>query len=221
MKARRVARELALLSLSQVGKNIKSLQESTIEDLIINAVRTLSEYSLKNLKNTMTDLMNIKEVLEEEELNDPENLSTPIEADIKPIEIPKSDLLKSYVDTMFNSAESILQAIELTEMSALTKKKEITNYSIKLVQCIFENADTIDSLIDLHSDGWQLDRILKLDKNILRLAVAEMKYMNDVPMEVSIDEAVELVKKYSSEESPKFINGVLGQIYNALKESDS
>lgn len=218
MKARRVARELALLSLSQIGKNPEPFQVTNLEDLILNSVRMLSEYSIKNLKNTLPDLLKVREYLDEVELNDTENLETPLDADIQPIALPNTAEIKEHIDTLLESAESILHAIELAEVSALVNKEVVLKYAINLIDQFFKNQEEVDQIISDHSEGWNLERLLKLDKNILRLAVTEMKYIDDVPPEVSIDEAVELVKKYSSEESPKFINGILGQVYKDLKE---
>lgn len=219
MKARHVSRELALLSLSQIGKNVAELNDTTIEDLIIDSVRTLCEMSVKNLNNTIVDLYTIKEYVEEKELNDPSNLDTPIEAEIKPITLPRTDEMKKHIDTMFDAIEHTLYAIEISEITALTKQKAIRDYTIRLIRTFLTHKDEIDSLINEFSSGWQVERIIKMDKNILRLAITEMKYIDTVPNEVSIDEAVELAKKYSDNESPKFINGVLGQVLNSLKEA--
>lgn len=75
---------------------------------------------------------------------------------------------------------------------------------------IKDNLDSIDKYIESHSEGWNLNRLAKIDLAVLRIAVYEILYREDIPIEVSINEAIEIVKKYSTEESFKFINGVLG-----------
>lgn len=70
----------------------------------------------------------------------------------------------------------------------------------------------IDKLIDIYSNDWKLNRIARIDFAILRLAVCEMEYDDSIPVSVSINEAVEISKKYSSSEAHKFINGILGNI---------
>jgi N utilization substance protein B len=70
----------------------------------------------------------------------------------------------------------------------------------------------VKALINECSIGWDIDRILKLDKDIMKIAITELLFVKDAPIKVIIDEAVELAKKYSSEESTAFINGILGQI---------
>ena len=70
----------------------------------------------------------------------------------------------------------------------------------------------IDELLGTYAKGWSVDRMSKVDKAILRLAVYEIKYAPDVPDGGAVNEAVELAKTYSSDEAPAFINGILGQI---------
>lgn len=75
-----------------------------------------------------------------------------------------------------------------------------------------ENLEAIDSAIDTYSDKWNINRLPKVDLSILRLAVCEILFMDDIPKEVAINEAVNLAKKYSTEDGGKFINGVLKNI---------
>ena len=73
-----------------------------------------------------------------------------------------------------------------------------------------ENLEHIDEQIEKHLEGWSIYRVAKVDLAVLRIAIYEILYRNDIPVEVSINEAIEIVKKYSKEDSFKFINGVLG-----------
>ena len=75
-----------------------------------------------------------------------------------------------------------------------------------------EQAAHIDDLITSHLQGWTLDRLPAVDRAILRVSVWELLYADDVPEPVAVDEAVELAKELSTDESPGFINGVLGQV---------
>ena len=94
---------------------------------------------------------------------------------------------------------------------------EIRTFSRQLVLGIWENREQLDKLIAQSSKNWRLERMSHTDKNILRVGVFEMLFMNDIPPKVSIDEAVELGKKFGTEESGAFINGILDNIYNQLK----
>ena len=77
---------------------------------------------------------------------------------------------------------------------------------------ILEQQDVIDEELNQISSGWKVSRMSKVDLNILRLAVYEMKYDEDVPVRVAINEAVELSKKFGGDDSSSFVNGVLGKI---------
>ncbi|MCX5878093.1 MAG: transcription antitermination factor NusB [Deltaproteobacteria bacterium] len=95
--------------------------------------------------------------------------------------------------------------------------KEIRPYSREVVVGVWENRTDLDRLISGSSKNWRVERMSRVDINILRIAIYEVLYMKDVPPKVSIDEAVELGKRYGTEESGAFINGILDHIYNQLK----
>ncbi|MZQ75984.1 MAG: transcription antitermination factor NusB [Peptoclostridium sp.] len=90
----------------------------------------------------------------------------------------------------------------------------IRDIGIKLV----DNKETLDSLISKYSKGWSIVRISKIDLSILRVAIAEMLYRKDISKSISINEAVELAKTYGGENSPAFVNGVLGSVANEIEE---
>ncbi len=85
-------------------------------------------------------------------------------------------------------------------------------YAEVLVRGYAAHADRIDDLLSEHAEGWTLDRMPAVDRAILRIGVYELVYSPDVPAAVAVDEAVELAKSLSTDNSPRFINGVLGQI---------
>lgn len=81
-----------------------------------------------------------------------------------------------------------------------------------LVKGVTENYEEIDEIIAKHLDHWTIDRIAFVEKTILRMAIYEIKYLDDIPRNVSINEAVELAKKFADEKSGKFVNGILAKI---------
>lgn len=85
-------------------------------------------------------------------------------------------------------------------------------YARVLVDGVSAHSAEIDALIAKYSEGWELDRMPAVDRNVLRLGVFELVYGQDVPPAVAIDEAVALVKQLSTDESPAFVNGLLGRI---------
>lgn len=78
------------------------------------------------------------------------------------------------------------------------------------IEKVIDNLEEIDYSIQSYIKGWELNRLAKVDLSTLRIAVYEIMYREDIPVEVSINEAIEIAKKYSTEESSKYINGVLG-----------
>lgn len=93
---------------------------------------------------------------------------------------------------------------------------EDDEYVRKLFFGVCENLESLDSSISVSSKGWKIDRISRLILAVLRLSVFELKYCEDVPFNVAINEAVELTKEYDFEASPGFVNGVL----NAIAENE-
>lgn len=78
------------------------------------------------------------------------------------------------------------------------------------IKGVVENLEKIDGFIDENVDDWAVNRLARVDLSILRISIYELLYRKDIPEQVSINEAIETAKKYSSEESAKFINGILG-----------
>jgi transcription antitermination factor NusB len=96
--------------------------------------------------------------------------------------------------------------------------KSIRPFSKKLVLGVCERKAELDSLIIRASKNWRLERMSYLDRSILRMATFEILCMEDIPPKVTIDEAVEIGKRFGTEDSSSFINGILDNIYNTLYE---
>jgi transcription antitermination factor NusB len=94
--------------------------------------------------------------------------------------------------------------------------KDVKPFSKELVLGVCVHLKELDSLIGKASKNWRLERIARVDRSILRLAVYELLYRDDIPPRVSINEAVDLGKKFGTEESGAFINGILDKIYTTL-----
>jgi transcription antitermination protein NusB len=85
-------------------------------------------------------------------------------------------------------------------------------YTATLVEGVAERLTRIDEIVSTYAEGWTLDRMPAVDRNVLRLGVYELLWVDDVPDAVAISEAVTLVRELSTDESPSFVNGVLGRI---------
>jgi transcription antitermination protein NusB len=88
----------------------------------------------------------------------------------------------------------------------------VNDYTVQLIQGYVEHEARIDELISTYSQGWTLDRMPAVDRNVLRLGVLELLYVDDVPDAVAVSESMALVRELSTDESPAFVNGVLGNI---------
>lgn len=116
----------------------------------------------------------------------------------------------------FNAVEEQEQMTDLffAEQDEVVTEEDKA-YTMAAVEGTRANLEAIDAVIDSFAKGWNTQRMNRVDLAILRLAVYELKYSKDAPVGVVINEAVELAKKYSSDEAPAFINGVLGKIASA------
>ncbi len=105
--------------------------------------------------------------------------------------------------------ESVLEALD----AAVAVGEGPTNdYTTVLVRGVAEQRQRIDELLTTYSQGWTLDRMPAVDRNVLRIGVWELLYADDVPETVAITEAMALVRDLSTDESPPFVNGILGSI---------
>lgn len=93
---------------------------------------------------------------------------------------------------------------------------DAVKFARELVDGVLAHRKEIDDLIERHSHNWRLDRMSRIDRNVLRLGVFELKYRPDIPRKVSINEAVELGKNFGTEESSAFVNGLLDRVAAAL-----
>ncbi len=87
----------------------------------------------------------------------------------------------------------------------------LPQYAVEIVEGVVAHAERIDELLATHSHGWTVDRMPAVDRNVLRIGTWEILFNDDVPDAVAVDEAVELARALSTDESPAFVNGLLGR----------
>ncbi|MEE9168859.1 MAG: transcription antitermination factor NusB [bacterium] len=130
--------------------------------------------------------------------------------------------------------EHALQALYAYEMTKgpieeiisnqLTKRfsdENILRFAEKLVRSSIENSPDLDSRIEIKALNWEFSRIAILDRLILRIGICELIHFEDIPPKVTINEAIEIAKKYSTEKSGVFVNGILDSVLRDLKDSGS
>lgn len=111
----------------------------------------------------------------------------------------------------FHDQDEMDEQISLFEDELASLREKDMTYLKDKCNSIFEKIDEIDSAVNEVSSGWKTSRMSKVDLSIIRLAVYEIKYEEDIPFKVSINEAVELAKKYGTDDSPSFVNGILAK----------
>lgn len=114
------------------------------------------------------------------------------EADLR--DLPPSQVLRSYLERI------------------AAPRPDHMDYAISLVEGVAEHLDRIDELIASYAEGWTLERMPVVDRNLARIAVFELLYVPEIDDPVAITEAVELAKQMSTDDSPRFLNGILGRI---------
>lgn len=212
MQARRAARELALILFSQLDKKITDYTKDDFEDIILKSVRILTNNASEDLKLTVGSLVEMKEFIENYEADHETNAQRPMGASNIPVEIPMTSDMTGRIDEMLEIAEKALLALEIAEIATLESKNEVRNYTVLIAEEYQKNAQFVDNQIQKFAKGWDIQRLVKMDKDILRIAIVELLYIKDAPMKVIVDEALELAKKYSTDESSSFINGILAKV---------
>lgn len=124
---------------------------------------------------------------------------------------------KRAVDLLFEAEARGLTAAEIADgRNALAEGdpevSTLNPYTVTVAHGVTEHSAHIDDLISAHLQGWTLERLPAVDRAVLRVAVWELLHADDVPEPVAVDEAVELAKSLSTDDSPGFVNGVLGQV---------
>lgn len=205
MQARRIARELALLSINQLPHKPERLATQEIQNVVIAAVRTLSGEVQDALETAATELQRSTDRLlsSETRASDVQSARTMV---TEAIELTQTALNR------------LGMAIDLPEFIQLSNQQDVRDYSIQLLSTLHDHQSEIEQLLSQSLVDWQVNRLAQVDRNILRIAVTEILYL-DLPARIAINEAVELAKRYSSEDGHRFVNGVLRRVLEQIKTS--
>jgi len=138
------------------------------------------------------------------------------------------------MSTRRRGREFVLKALYAFEMGSQTREeihdsiigtsgldRNISDFAGRLFAATVDHIEAIDRVIGDLTINWKLERIAIVDKNILRMAMAEVEHMPDIPIKVAINEAIELAKKYSTMESAAFVNGILDKVLRKYGESEA
>jgi N utilization substance protein B len=124
----------------------------------------------------------------------------------------RSKARKRAVDVLYESDLRGLDSAETLRDRIALADPPVNDYTVTLVEGAREHRERIDDILSAYAEGWTIDRMPGVDRAVLRLGVYELLWRDDVPDAVAIDEAVELAKTLSTDESPRFVNGILARV---------
>jgi transcription antitermination protein NusB len=127
--------------------------------------------------------------------------------------------LKFLYQTEFNSDDHEAQMEQFCER--VDVDDEVTGFMKVLVEKVFARSEEVDLQLNKFSDHWALERMSMVDRNILRLGICELLFETSTPPKVVINEAVEIAKKFGSDDSPDFINGILDKVFKETRKAAS
>ncbi len=201
MQLKSISRELALLLLGQIKK--QDINKVNIESLLSKAIESLSQHWREQLDLCASKLETANQELLDSELQEDAGLLIKSRNHLKTCLIDSEQILNCLSET-----------VELPRLLALVDQKEVRELALKRVNLVIEKQDEIDNNIDSVMEGWRLNRLPRIDRDILRLALVDMIDFN-TPIAVTCNEAVNLANRYSDEQGRKMINGVLRKLQNS------
>lgn len=204
MQARRIARELALLSVSQLPANAENLDTQSLQNVVVAAVRALTTEAEDALETASAELKQSNDRL----LNS-QTRATDLQA--------ARGMVTEAIEMAQTAINRLGLAIEIPETIQLANQSDVRQYALEIVRTLRANRAEIDQLLIRALVDWQLNRLAVIDQDILRISVTEMMYLG-VPDRIAVNEAVELAKRYSGEDGHRFINGVLRRVTDCIKD---
>lgn len=199
---RRTARVLALLSLAQLPSNAEKIEQLEINDLLIGAIRSLTT-EVENALESASDELNRSN----EQVFKSETRTTNVGS--------AKEMLKDAITLTQKAINRLGSVLELPEFVQLSQQVQVREYAMELITTINRRQEEINEMLDGVMIDWKLNRLSLIDGNILRIAVAEMAFLQ-IESKVAINEAVEIAKTYSDDDGFRFINGVLRKISDQL-----
>lgn len=205
MQPRRIARELALLSLSQLPNSPEKLEEQQLSNMVLAAVRMLTTEVQDALSTAAGELQRGSD-----RLLTSETRATDLEA--------ARSMVQEAIQLTQTAINRVGTAVELPELIQLANHSEfeVRTYALQIVRTVNVKKAEIDEQLGKALVDWQVNRLARIDRDLLRIALAEIVYLG-VPDKVAINEAVELAKRYSGDDGHRFINGVLRRLSEQIK----
>ena len=201
-KARETARELALLGISQLPANPELLEAKKLQDVILAAIRTLTAEVQEALETAASEVQRGSDKLLSSEIRAPD------------IQSARAMLLEA-VELTQTAINRLGSAMEFPELIQLANQQDVRAYALQILTKVSANRVQIDELLSESLIDWQIERLPRIDRDIMRIAIAEILYLG-LAEQVSVNEAVQLAKRYSGDEGHRFINGVLRRVVDKI-----
>jgi N utilization substance protein B len=222
LQGRRVARKFALLALYQLEASRGSLPAKVAEDksltsLIRSSAQTLVLHAQDDIEAAADLFKSVSEQIMTAEFEHPTNLNSSFDAPQVAVPLPSTQDTLHSLDKCLLACEWVWNVLAVPQMLVHLEDQHVEDYATHMIACVCEHNDALTEKLEAYTADWKTDRLIKMDRLILKLALAEILYEDGLDYGVSVNEAVELAKAYSLPESYKFINGVLGKIVQDLK----
>ncbi len=232
MTVRSVARELAVIVLPQLPKENEKLESTELSALIAKAVSVLCDYAKQSLCDANGLLLQAAAGLEDIEIEHP--INSEMVQDLAPVPVT-TDQLRQQLELIERALHLVSEALDVPELALysgtaavnvvckscqsatehrldVVPPSEVKEFLHRLVTTYVEHRSEIDEFIRQARAKWKVERMVSIDRDILRLACAEALFMSDIPVNVCISEAVELTHRFADERAAKFVNGILGDL---------
>jgi transcription antitermination protein NusB len=201
-KARETARELALLGISQLPANPELLEAKKLQDVILAAIRTLTTEVQEALSTAAAEAQRATDKLLASEIRAPDVESA-------------RGMVREAVELTQTAINRLAAAMEFPEIIQLANQQDVRTYALQILTKVSANRVQIDELLKESLVDWQIERLPRIDRDIMRIAIAEILYLG-LPEQVGVNEAVQLAKRYSGDEGHRFINGVLRRVVDKI-----
>ncbi len=236
--SRRIAREIAVMLLGQAVKGKSSYSQKEIEELVASSVFLLSDHAKTLIGDVARDIEKMSEEVAQAEIEHEDNASRAHST--KPVKLTTADL-KDKLERLALAVNMLSESLDIPELALHGGKSKVKStckkckhtqdielerqdnskvreFAVTLLQKYFENQNEVDERIRQANAKWKVERMVGIDRDILRLAITEAFFMEDIPVKVAINEAVELCNLFADKKAASFINGVLSDLYEPANE---
>jgi len=231
--SRRIAREIAVMLLGQVAKDQSLLNKKELEDLVANSVFMLSDNAKTLISDVAKDVEKMSEELKVVEAED--DINARLVHSSAPVKVTTGELLDK-LERLQLAVNMLSESLEIPELALHSGSSKVTStckkckhiqeidirredksrvreFAVTLLQKYFKHQNDVDERIREATTKWKVERMVGLDRDILRLAITEAFYMHDIPVKVAINEAVELCNLFADKKAASFVNGILSDLY--------